>query len=90
MQHKIKFLIILISAVACEVIPKAPERTQYGVYANVKPPGFYGTRSDTKAHVYKAFNDASMKGAQCIDVRDYKAMQTWIDSIKKIANERCR
>lgn len=89
-MHKMALFLILTSCLACQILPPAPARTQYGAYPKVKPPGFYGVRSDTHARIYKPFTDSSMNGAQCLDAHDYKAMQAWIDSVKEIAEQRCR
>ncbi len=73
----------------CNVLPPFPEVVQFGVYANLPEPGFYGVDNMSHARFYKKFDDPSMKGAQCLDVRAYKASERWIASVKLIAETRC-
>lgn len=88
MQLKILSLVIILSA--CSSLPPFPEVVQYGVHADINPPGFYGVNNKTKAHVYKTLDDPSMKGAQCLNVDDYKASEEWISAVKQEAERRCQ
>lgn len=83
-------LTIAISLSACSSLPPFPEHTQYGVHADISPSGFYGVNSKTKAKVFRGFQDPSMKGAQCVDLRDYRKIQNWIKQVKEIAEQKCQ
>lgn len=87
---KTALLIIAISVVGCESLPPAPEVVQYGVHADVEPPGFYGVNNKTKERVYRRFTDPRMKAGQCLDAKDYKEMQAWVKQVKEIAEKRCK
>lgn len=90
-MRKIVSLVILISAsVACSVIPPVPQHDQYGIHADVNPPGFYGVNNETHAQTYRPFNDPVMKGGQALSAKDYASFQQWIESVKQIADQRCR
>jgi hypothetical protein len=83
-------LIIAISVVGCESLPPTPEVVQYGIYADVEPPGFYGVNNKTKERTYRRFIDPKMKAGQCLDAKDYKEMQDWVKKVKQISEERCK
>jgi hypothetical protein len=85
-------LILSLSSISCQLfpqVPEFPEVVQYGVYANVNPPGFYGVNNKTKERVYKAFDDPSMKGAQALSADDYKKVSEWEASVVDLASKRC-
>lgn len=89
MRKKI-LLLIAISLCGCESLPPVPQHIQFGVHADIMPPGFYGVNSETKEKVYRSFNDPKMKAGQCLDVEDYKKMQEWVKTVKEIAEGRCK
>lgn len=74
----------------CGSLPKVPHHVQYGNYPQVTPPGFYGVDNESQAHVFHAWTDAEMVGAQCLTVDDYRAFQAWVASVKQIAERRCQ
>ena len=71
-------------------VPDFPEVVQYGVHADVARPGFYGVNNKTGERVYKALDDPSMNGAQCLDLKDYSSSESWVQSVKEIAQKRCK
>lgn len=79
----------LLAIAGCGSLPPRPHHVQYGVHANINPPGFYGVDSDSKAHIYRAFGDPAMKGAQCLTAADYKAWAAWVQKVKEAAEQRC-
>jgi len=88
---KIASWITILSISGCgTVFPKPPPHVQYGVHANVEPPGFYGVHSETKERVYRDFWDPLMKGAQCVSAADYKQGQAYLKEAREIAEKRCR
>jgi len=89
-MHKKALLIIAISMSACASLPDLPEVVQYGVHANVKPPGFYGINSKTKVRSFRKFNDPVMKAGQCLSASDYQKMQNWVKQVEQIAKEKCQ
>ncbi len=72
------------------VLPEQPEVIQYGVHANVEPPGFYGVNNKTEAHTYRPFQHPDMKAAQCLSADDYKKEEEWLSAVEQIALDRCR
>ncbi len=83
--------IIAISLIGCgTLIPKIPRHTQYGIHADINPPGFYGVDNETKERKHKLFSDPSMKGGQCLDNKDYKALQAWVKVVKEIGETHCK
>lgn len=76
--------------VACSGLPKVPGHVQYGVHADINPPGFYGVHNETKDQVYRKFDDPAMKAGQCLSADDYKAMQAWIKTVKDIVESECK
>ncbi len=87
---KLKNALLTIFLSGCASLPPFPEVTQFGVLADVKPPGFYGINSKTHARYFKTFSDPSMKGAQCLSPADYSASEAWVAAVKQIAETRCR
>ncbi len=86
----IKILLFLTSLeVGCQVIPPFPEIKQFGVHADIEPPGFYGVDNYTHQRFYYPFDEKIMKGAQCMNAEDYKASERWVSSVKLIAETRC-
>ena len=85
----LRLLLLTASLSGCSVLPPFPEVVQYGVFADVNPPGFYGVDSKTKAQFYKSFSDLQMKAAQCLPAADYKASEAWVASVKLIAERHC-
>lgn len=90
MTLKSALLITVISAFGCQWLPKVPQHTQYGIYGDVNPPGFYGVNNETEERVYRSFADPRMKGGQCLDSKDYKKMQQWIKQVKEQAEKHCQ
>lgn len=89
-MRKLVLLTIAISIQACAGLPEVPEIVQYGVHANIKPPGFYGVNNKSKVRSYRKFNDPIMKAAQCLSSQDYKKMQEWVKQVEQIAKEKCQ
>lgn len=72
-------------------IPDPPDhwQCQYnqpsgGVYA------FYCVNNRTQEKLKIPTTAPSMKGAQCLSPKDFKAMSKWADNVKLIAQESCR
>lgn len=75
---------------ACQSpFPKPPQHVQYGVHADIDPPGFYGVDSKTKQRFYKPFADGDMKGAQCLSAPDFERGQQHIKDVNDIIKNRC-
>jgi len=87
---KSMLLTLSLSLSSCANLPEFPEVVQYGVYADVNPPGFYGVNNKTKQHVFKRFVDPSMKAAQCLDAKDYQKSEAWVKEVIEIAKQRCQ
>jgi hypothetical protein len=87
-MRKIALLTILISG--CATLEPAPRHVQYGIHADVNPPGFYGVDSETHERVYRAFDDPFMKAGQALSAPDYQAFQRYIDYLKREAEKRCK
>lgn len=81
---------LLSLLLGCGSLPLQPDAIQYGVHADITPPGFYGTHNKTYTRVFKSFQAPEMKGAQCLSASDYKAYSAWIQSIEQMAFSRCR
>ena len=79
----------VLSTMACAQLPKVPHHVQYGNYPQVNPPGFYGVDNESNAHIYKAWSDPDMVGAQCLTREDYKKWADWIQTIEQMAERRC-
>lgn len=90
MPLKIALLIISLNLCACNTMPPIPEHTQYGIHANINPPGFYGVNSKTKARTYREFDDPVMKGGQCLSAEDFKKFQRYQKELKDWGEEHCK
>lgn len=88
-MRKSVLLIILILSGGCETLPPVPEFVQYGIHADVQPPGFYGVNNKTKARVYRPFDDPAMKGGQCTDAAGYKAGEKYRIILENYFRQRC-
>jgi hypothetical protein len=86
----LKIALLTIAISGCASLPPVPEVVQYGIHANVEPPGFYGVNNKSKERVYRRFSDPRMKAGQCLDAKDYKEMQEWVKEVKEIAEQRCK
>ncbi len=89
LKNVLSIMILSVSVGCGTIFPKPPPHTQYGVHADLARPGFYGVHSETKAKVYRPFNDPRMKGAQCIDPKDYRSGQNYLQQVREIAEARC-
>jgi hypothetical protein len=89
MPIRLKLALFLLSLSACAELPPVPHHVQYGVYADVNPPGFYGVDNETKAHQFRSFTDPRMKAAQCLTASDYAAWSRWISAVEQEARQRC-
>lgn len=74
----------------CNSIPPVPDHVQYGVHADIHPPGFYGVHNRTKERLYRPFEEPSMKGAQCVTLEDYKKLAEWAQKVKEVAERQCK
>jgi hypothetical protein len=83
-------LVIVINVAGCASLPPVPEVVQYGVHADVNPPGFYGVNNKTGARDHNDFFDPEMKGAQCVTNDGYRKYEAWVQQIIEIAEQRCR
>lgn len=94
-MRRIVLLTISLSLTACASgwpswAPKPPHGVQYGVHADVNPPGFYGVHTKTKARVYRPFDDPAMKGAQAVDADYYREGERWIKEVQKAVRNHCK
>lgn len=87
---KIQISALAIACAACAQLPPVPHHTQYGVHADVNPPGFYGVDNETRERKYRQFDSAEMKGGQCLTNADYRAFQEYYKQVKEIARRRCK
>lgn len=89
MLKSVLLIISLSFLIGCPSLPKIPAHTQYGIHADVEPPGFYGVHNESRKRIFKTFDDPSMKGGQCVSANDYKAIQAWVKEIKQILENNC-
>lgn len=89
MLTKLKMVLLIVSLSSCAQLPPVPHHVQFGIYADVNPPGFYGVDNETKARTYRTFDDPVMKGGQCLTASAYKAWAQWISAVKQEAEQRC-
>jgi hypothetical protein len=87
---KIALCAISLSLPACNSLPPFPEVVQYGYHADVPRPGFYGVNNKTHARTFRAPDDPKMKGAQCLEIDDYKKSEDWVRQVKELAETRCK
>lgn len=88
MMLKSALLITALSLSGCLAhVPEVPEHVQYGFHADIEPAGFYGVNSKTKKHEFREIGHPEMKGAQCVTIKDEKALQRWLDAV--IEQARC-
>lgn len=87
-MRKIKLLIIVLAISACSKIPPVPAVNQcaYTIQFNK----FRCCNTQTKECFNFSREDASMEAAQCLSAADYKAMAAWIESIRLMAEQRCK
>lgn len=87
-MHKIKLLALILLLSACSKLPPAPAVNQcaYTIQFNK----FRCCNTVTKECFNLTREDASMEAAQCLSADDYKAMAQWIESIRLMAEQRCR
>lgn len=86
---KIALLTISLSLISCgDVVPEFPEvwQCQY----NGSPRAFYCVNSKTKARMKLDAGSSRMKGAQCLPADDYRQSEAWVQTVKEIAQQRCR
>lgn len=87
---RIALLIISHSIYACAALPPFPAVWQCQVN---EPRGgtraFYCVNTQTRKHRRILINDPAMKGAQCLSAHDYAASESWAQSVKSIAEQRC-
>lgn len=86
---KRKLLALSLAISGCAHLPPQPEIVQYGIYADVNPPGFYGVNNKSKERVYRRFDDPRMKAGQCLDRRDYQETEEWVRKVADLAKQRC-
>lgn len=89
-MRKLALLIASLNFLGCGSLPPAPHHVQYGVHADVRPAGFYGVDNQSKARIYRPFDDPAMKGGQCLTAGDYRAWANWIEAVKQEAERRCK
>lgn len=83
----LRLMLLTICLSACESLPPFPAIWQC-VYRNDKA-AFYCVNTQTKAQLKIPQGAPSMKGAQCVSPKDFNTVQSWITSVKEIAEEHC-
>jgi hypothetical protein len=72
----------------CAALPPAPE--VWLCQFNGKPRAFYCTNTKTKARLKLSADDAQMRAAQCLSADDFKAVTSYVQTVKEIAEQRCK
>ncbi len=86
---KLALLLISLSLISCGVIvPEFPEVWQCGYSAKYNKFGCVNTTTQKFMNLRR--DDPSMEGAQCLSIDDYRKSAAWVESVKKIAETRCR
>jgi hypothetical protein len=78
----------LLMLMGCGKLPDFPETLQCA-YSHSNQL-FICVNTKTKAKVRLRADDPWMKNAQCVSLDDYKAGQTWVQTVKRIAERRCK
>lgn len=85
---KILLLGISLNLAGCAVIPPFPEVEQCAY--SIKFNKWRCCNTETKACRNVTRNDSSMEAAQALSADDYKKVSDWVDTVKQIAEERCK
>lgn len=85
---KIGLLAISLNVLACSQLPPFPEIYQCAWDGN--PRAFYCVNTVTKERKKLQPLDATMKGAQCLSLEDYRRSEEWVETIKTMAERRCK
>lgn len=72
----------------CGSLPPFPEIYQCAYHASHK--AFFCVNTKTEAQLKIPESDPRMKGAQCMSPTDYRKSEQWVQSVKQIAETRCR
>lgn len=89
MMLKIALLLISLSLISCgTIVPEFPAVWQCGY--SVKFNKFRCVNTKTKQAMNVKRDDPSMEGAQCLSADDYRKSEAWVESVKEIAETRCR
>lgn len=81
-------LITSLSLVGCGSLPPFPEIYQCAFYASQN--AFYCVNSSTKEEIKLPVDSPKMRGAQCMSLEDYRKSESWVQTVKQIAETRCR
>lgn len=87
---KLKMTLLALSLVlsGCESLPEAPDLWQCGY--SIKFNKFRCVNTKTKQAVNLSRDNPGMEAAQCLSLDDYRRSEEWVDTLIKIAKERCR
>ncbi len=84
---KTKLTLFAIFLSGCAGIPPFPAVWQC-LYRHDKG-AFYCVNTETKTQLKVPLDSADMKAAQCVSADDFKKVQSWISTVKDIAEKRC-
>lgn len=87
MRKSVLFVLLLASS-GCGKLPPFPAVWQCAHVGN--PARFHCVNTETDE--VKVLSDSSeqMQAAQCLSLDDYRSVVAWVNSIKSIAEKRCK
>jgi hypothetical protein len=85
---KSALLILSLSVGACGSVPRFPQVEQCAY--SVKFNKFRCVNVKTKAKRNVSRESKEMEGAQCLSINDYKQAETWLATVKEMAERKCR
>lgn len=80
--------LIAISLIACEKLPPYPEVWNCGY--SIKFDFFFCVNNKTNDEIVLKRDDPRMERSQCLSEKDYEAGQQWVETLKQMAERRCR
>jgi hypothetical protein len=83
-----KIVLLAIFLNGCASLPPFPEIWQCAFRKDKD--AFYCQNTKTNQQLKIPLTAPSMKGAQCVNTKDFLSVQSWIRSVEQIAKERCR